>query len=284
MLSVPGLEPINYLIIGHLTKDLASNGPRLGGAAAYAARTAIAFGYQVGIVTSWGEELDSGALHGAQIINHVSVESTTFENIYSNAGRLQYLHHKAPNLEYYHIPQLWRQVPIVHLAPVAQEVSPAIVKYFRDSEVYLTPQGWLREWDDQGRITPCNWPEASFIMPHAKAAVVSKEDLNDEAYNIEVLAQSVPILAVTRGAAGASLYFEGQHLDFPAPAMEELDATGAGDIFAAVFFTQLSAHNNPIEAVRFAIQIASDSITRAGIYGAPSPEELFEIPFPEVNT
>jgi hypothetical protein len=62
MFSLTPLEPINYLIIGHLTRDLTPDGPRLGGTAAYAGLTASALGLRVGIVTSWGAEIPLGNL------------------------------------------------------------------------------------------------------------------------------------------------------------------------------------------------------------------------------
>ena len=36
MLQLNALEPVDYLVIGHLTRDLTAEGPRLGGTAAYA--------------------------------------------------------------------------------------------------------------------------------------------------------------------------------------------------------------------------------------------------------
>ena len=48
MYRIAPLEPIDYLIIGHLTRDLLPNGTRLGGTAAYAALTARALGHACG--------------------------------------------------------------------------------------------------------------------------------------------------------------------------------------------------------------------------------------------
>ena len=55
MVSLVPLEPVDYLVIGHVTEDLTPTGPRLGGTAAFAALTARAFGLRTGIVTSVGE-------------------------------------------------------------------------------------------------------------------------------------------------------------------------------------------------------------------------------------
>jgi hypothetical protein len=74
MFNLSLLEPINYLIIGHLTRDLTPSGPRIGGTAAYAGLTANALGLRVGIVTSWGAEVPLGQLQ--PIIRPLSKIST----------------------------------------------------------------------------------------------------------------------------------------------------------------------------------------------------------------
>jgi hypothetical protein len=52
MQNKKSFEPIDYLVIGHLTQDIIPDGFRLGGTAAYSALTARALGLRVGIVTS----------------------------------------------------------------------------------------------------------------------------------------------------------------------------------------------------------------------------------------
>ena len=64
MVSLVPLEPVDYLVIGHLTEDVTPAGSRLGGTAAFAALTARAFGLRVGIVTSVGEQTSLEALQG----------------------------------------------------------------------------------------------------------------------------------------------------------------------------------------------------------------------------
>jgi ribokinase len=44
----------------------------------------------------------------------------------------------------------------------------------------------------------------------------------------------VPHLVTTRGARGASHVHDGRSVDVPAPAVEPVDTTGAGDVFAGV--------------------------------------------------
>jgi len=55
-----------------------------------------------------------------------------------------------------------------------------------------------------------------------------------------------------------------------------VDTTGAGDIFATAFFFRLYATRDPWEAARFATQLAANSVTREGLNGIPTQEEIQE--------
>jgi sugar/nucleoside kinase (ribokinase family) len=277
MIRYPGLEPIDYLVIGHITQDLTPDGPRVGGTASFSGLTAHTLGARVGIVTAWGEETGAELLEDLLIINQKCEHSSTFENIYTSHGRVQIIHHLAPNLDYYHVPEVWRDTPVVHLGPVIQEFNPNIVRNFPESQIYITPQGWMRRWDEKGKIFWDEWPEARHILRQASAVVISEEDVNYDSSYIELMAEAAPILVVTQGAEGASLYIEGEIYQFPAPEVIERDSTGAGDIFAAAFFLQLSAQSDPGEAVRFANRVAADSVTRQGLASVPSRDILYNL-------
>lgn len=276
MFSISSLEPVNYLVIGHLAYDMTPNGPRLGGTAAYASLTAHALGLKVGIVTSWGGELPLGSLKQIPIISYPAEHSTTFENIYTESGRLQVVQTVAPKLGFHLIPEPWRQAPIIHLGPVAQEVEPGLVRHFPNALVGITPQGWLRAWDKQGHVYYTDWPEASYILQNSGATVLSIEDVMNDESRIEEMASATRILVVTEGAAGARVYWNGDVRRFRPPKEEEIDSTGAGDIFAAAFFTRLYLTRDPWESARFANQVAATSVTRPGLEGIPTAEEVHD--------
>jgi sugar/nucleoside kinase (ribokinase family) len=275
-MTITPLEAVDYLVIGHITYDLTPFGPRLGGTASYAALTAAALGLRVGIVTSWGAELPLDALRGFPIVNLPTEHSTTFENIYTSERRIQILHHLAPKLGLNLVPEAWRSANIVHLGPVAQEVEPNLVRYFTDSLIGITPQGWLRAWDERGHVYPTEWPEAAFVLGQAGAGVISVEDVAGNEERIEEMAAACRVLAVTENTHGARLYWNGDVRRFPAPKVTEVDATGAGDIFAAAFFHRLYTTRDPWEAARFATHLASLSVTRPGLEGIPTPAEIHD--------
>jgi len=277
MLERVPLQPLDYLVIGHVTQDLTQNGPRLGGTAAFSALTARALGSRVGVVTSGNEETSMKALDGIPIISIPSEYTTTFENIYnSEAGRTQILHHQAAHIPFDLVPEVWRSTPIIHLGPVAQELDSELPKNLSPSLLGITPQGWMRTWDDDGHIIPCKWQNADSILPQAATVAISREDVGGDEEWIEAMAHQTQVLAVTEAEAGAVLYWNGDRRRFRAPAVKEVDATGAGDIFATAFFIRLHETRDPWEAARFATQLSARSVMRVGLEGIPTQQEIDE--------
>ncbi len=276
MYRLAPLEPIDYLIVGHLTRDLLPHGTRLGGTAAYASLTARALGLRVGILTACESCHDASELtgEGITVVGLRSEQTTTFENIQTPTGRIQYISTIAPSIDLSMVPEQWLSTPIIHLGPVAREIEPNLVRAFPNSFVGLTPQGWLRTWDETGRVSFSEWPESSFVLQHANAAVISIEDVRGNEEIIEDMASSVRVLAVTEGPNGARLYWNGDLRRFRPPKMEESDPTGAGDIFATAFFYRLSVTRDPWEAARFATNLAAFSVLRSGLEGVPQPDEV----------
>lgn len=268
------LRPIDYLLIGHVAVDLTPTGNQLGGTVSYSALTAKALGVRVGIVTSAGADAQLDKLEGVQIVNIPTKQSTVFENVYTEQGRKQTLHHQAAPINFEHIPQEWRMAPIVHLAPIAQEVDPAMAGQFPSSWVGVTPQGWLRAWDENGSVFAQAWENSEQVLGGAGGVVMSLEDVNRDLELVEWMAHHTSLFCLTEGKDGSVLYWHGDRRRFRPYAVEEVDATGAGDIFAAGFFTRLFQTRDPWEAARFATNLAAFSVTRVGLLGIPTYEEI----------
>jgi sugar/nucleoside kinase (ribokinase family) len=270
------LEPVDYLVIGHVAHDLTPTGPRLGGTVAYSALTARALGLRVGVVTTSGPETSLAALNDIPVIALESPRSTTFENIYTEHGRVQYLRAQAARIDFAAVPEVWRRASILHLGPIADEVDAVLPEEFSPALLGLTPQGWMRQWDSESRVSRKEWTGADTALARANAVVISREDVNGDDELIENMAHQTRVLAVTEGAAGAVLYWNGDRRRFRAPEVKEVDATGAGDVFAAAFFIRLFSTRDPWEATRFATLLATCSITRLGLEGIATPREIEE--------
>ena len=284
----------DFLAIGHVSRDLLPDGSwRLGGAVTFAALTAARLGLRPAIITSAPPDVLAALdalLRDIPLSVVPTEDATTFENIYSAAGRQQYLRGRAAPLTLDAIPPTWRNAPIVLLAPIAQEVDASLVTAFPHALVAAAPQGWLRQWDDAGTVTPASLANAEILLPHVQALILSRDDAptplsadgkpaRDPAPFDGVFfewARTVPQVAVTAGKDGVLLIGK----DVPGPIMlagypaNEVDPTGAGDVFAAAFLCELHATGDALRAADFANRVAACSVEAPGGEGIPTREML----------
>lgn len=269
-------QEIDYLLIGHVCQDVSPEGLRLGGTASFSALTAHALGLRVGVLTSASPDLEPllAPLQAISLIAIPSEQSTIFKNTYTPEGRVQMLLGRAQELHWYDLPSPWRSPGIVHLAPVANEVDQRLASRFDGALVGVTPQGWMRQWDRSGQVSFQPWANASQVLAHTRALVLSIEDIEADDDLVHYLARQVDVFVVTRGREGCMLYVQGQPSHVPAPRVEVVDPTGAGDVFAAAFFAHLKATGDPWVSARFATVLASDSVTRSGLESIPTTETI----------
>lgn len=78
-------------------------------------------------------------------------------------------------------------------------------------------------------------------------------------------------LIVTRGDKGASVIHH--DIDCPAPSVEVVDVTGAGDTFLAALAYWYVNTKNILQSVRFAVQASAVTVQHVGVY-APTLKEL----------
>jgi sugar/nucleoside kinase (ribokinase family) len=266
-----------YLVVGHITRDLIPGGDyRLGGTATYAALAAQRLGQTVGVLTSGGPEVEPPPLESLVVHRCPSAESTVFENIYSDHGRQQYIRGVASVLEPADVPPGWRAAPIVHLGPVAQEVSPALAEAFPGALIGVTPQGWLRRWNGQGLVSPTEWVESDRILDAVDVVVLSLEDLGGDRSLLDAYIDRARMLILTVGERGAIVHMGGSAQRVPAYRVQEVDPTGAGDVFAAGFLIRYAETGDAIESTRFANCVASFVVEGPGPSTIPTREQVEE--------
>jgi 1D-myo-inositol 3-kinase len=273
---------VDYLLIGHVCQDVVptevespyTRSYTFGGTVTYAARTAKALGLRVAVVTSASADFAMhAALPGIEVARVPSAETTTFENRYLDGHRIQTIHAVAETLTIGSVPIEWRQPAVVHLAPLDCEVDMGLIGMFPGAFIGVTPQGWLRQWDEQGRVYPRPWHEAHAILPRVDAVVMSEEDVANDWKLLRDWANYAPVFIVTQGARGATMFIGGEPHHVPTQPTREVDPTGAGDIFAAVFFARLQETGDPHEAARMATCMAARSVTRRALDSVPTPDE-----------
>jgi len=264
-----------YLVIGHLTSDLLDgDGSKMGGTVTYAGLTALALGNHVRLLTSCSAEIDLLTLAGIESKIIPSDKTTTYKNISFATGRVQYMYERAECLTTLSVPSDWINAPLVHLGPIADEVDPQIFECFVGAFIGITPQGWLRGFDAQGKVFPIDWHYDENLLRRADATVLSLEDLGADPTKIAFWRSVSKVLVLTRSKQGATVYIADKAYDFPAPEKDLVEDTGAGDIFAACFFHAFSQTRDPFMAAPFAVDLAACSVTRRGFASIPTRAEV----------
>lgn len=263
---------IDYLVLGHITRDRLPDGRSApGGTALYAAAAAARLGARSAVLTAGNPAQLPPSPAGVVFRVLPAATTTTFANRYRPDGRQQCLHELAPPISLDALPAAWRAAPVVHLAPVAAEVDLTLAAAFPTALVGVTPQGWMRAWDAPlpAPVRPVPWRPAPALLRRLALIVLSIEDVGHDEALAASYAAHCPLVVVTRGAAGATLYLHGVPEPVaPCPAREH-DPTGAGDVFAAALLLRLSEMGDPRAAASFASAAAACAVEGVGHQALP---------------
>ena len=95
--------------------------------------------------------------------------------------------------------------------------------------------------------------------------MISIEDLPDQAY-LAHLKRLSKLLIMTLSKNGCMIFCGDDEMHVPAPQATEVNATGAGDIFATAFFVHLwRTASSVTQSAEFANQVASASVTEPNL-------------------
>jgi hypothetical protein len=259
----------DFLAVGHVVKDaIPSGGWRLGGSVAYASLQAHRLGLSTLAVTACSPDLSP-----AEMLPHThwhvlpDEQTTTFMNSYSGSGRQQVVADVARPITAASIPAAWRSTPVTLFAPVFGDVdpnAPSVVP--AECLVGLSAQGWLREVRG-GRVQPRPFElDAPWLI--GDIVFVSEEDLEEPERAAEWL-KYVPMVVLTRGARGVTIFDDDGRHDFAAIPSDEVDPTGAGDVFATAFLVRWRETSDLSESARFASAAAALVVRGVGLDAVP---------------
>lgn len=269
-----------YVAIGHVTIDLdpTTGTPRLGGTALYAALAAARFGLDAAILTRGNFEAYGSSLledlarfsREVAVIVQDSAVPTVFTNRTVAGRREQTIHSWAGPIDLSGLPPTWRSAPVIHFAPVAQEVDPRQASRVSPEFLGTTPQGWMRQWPRQGgrvRLIPLRLP-LEFVA-RVDGFVLSTIEHTLARDEIEAIAQR-GLVAITRGPEGATVIDRGRSYDVPAYPVPVRDDTGAGDVFAAVLFALRARREPTLWAAKIAAAAAALKVQGVGPDAVPT--------------
>ena len=265
---------MHIAIIGHLTRDILEDGYAIGGAVSYSGIAARRLGADVTVLTrAHPDDVRVLEEEGVRVFNLPTDVYTTFLNVYYKEIRTQQLLAIAGPIQASDVPPELYDADVLLLAPVAQEVDPTIALNARNF-LAATPQGWMREWDQKGRVYAIPWYSSGRILPHLDAIIFSDQDLVGDLSIFPTIIDTVPLVAITKASKGCVLYNRGRRCQVHTRPAHEVDATGAGDTFTAAFLVELANGKSPIEAAYFANVTASISIEGVGLSGIPYREQV----------
>jgi sugar/nucleoside kinase (ribokinase family) len=246
------------LTVGHVTWDRRGRDDVLGGSVSYGSLAARKLGWETGALTSAGPDFDPGRdLGGVEVFVGRAPCTTRFQNDYDAQGtRRQVLSARAEDIDLTGLPDAWRNPEALLLGPVAGELHGFPVSAFEAGGVGAIAQGWLREVAPDGTISAREWPTAARDLAGVHALFLSEFDLPRGAAARDFL-QFVPIVVLTRGWEGVTLFTHDATRDIPSLPRQEVDPTGAGDVFAAAFLVRYHEVGDPEDACAFAACAAS---------------------------
>lgn len=250
----------------------------LGGTVSYAALAARKLGWEAGILTAAGGDFDPAReLPDVEVFVSRSAATTRFVNLYDEAGRRsQTLASRADDLDLALVPDAWRRPDVLLLGPVAGEVRGAMATAFEAEVVGATAQGWLRAFDEDGVVSPRDFVDAAQALAGVHVLFLSESDLPGPEARARELLDLVPIVALTRGWMGLTLLTRHGSEDVPTLPREEVDPTGAGDVFAAAFLVRYHEFHDLAEAAAFGACAASCAVEAVGVAGIAGREEVLK--------
>jgi sugar/nucleoside kinase (ribokinase family) len=254
------------LALGHVTRDRRPDGDVLGGSVSYAALTARRLGWDVGILTAAGDDFDPAAeLPGIEVFVRRSAATTRFVNEYDADGtRHQRVAARADDVDLEPLPDRWRDPDALLLGPVARELFSVGAGALEAACVGAIAQGYVRAIDEEGAVSACRWERPSRDLLGVHVLFLSEQDLPEADARSRELLSCVPMVALTRGWRGLTLLTRTAAHDVPAFPRPEVDATGAGDVFATAFLLRYQETGDPLDAAAFGACAASCVVEGVG--------------------
>lgn len=266
-----------FLSIGHCCHDKIAEEFILGGTASYASFVAQQLGFQSSIITSFGpdflytSEFESAGID-LTIIPHA--HTTVFENIYLPEWRTQYIHQKAADISKDKLADHKASADILLLCPIADEVDIDVLDLYPNTLKGASIQGWLRTWGDDKKIMPkdMDWT----FLEALDIVIISQEDIGYSREKLHEITSVVPHVVLTDGMHGASVFIHDQTLTFPAFQVNEVEATGAGDVFTTAYLHHFHKTADVEKSCIFAHCAASFIVEGIGIRNLPTIEKIMD--------
>jgi len=259
----------DIVVVGHFSIDhiiLPGKQPytMLGGAVAYVSLTARVLETSASIISKVGTDfpeayvlrLKQAGVDTSHIIKMADELTTSYELTYNQnlSSRELKLRGQGSAITLDDLPRSFKS-KIVHVAPIASEISYEVVKRLRDHCECLCcdPQGFTRRFDKEGNVASSVQVDKRILslMDLYKSSMdeikilSGKTNLKD-AINV-VHAMGPKTVIVTMGAKGSVLSAQGEFFEVPAcESKQVIDPTGAGDVFIGAYLSEFIREKEPL--------------------------------------
>ena len=231
----------------------------LGGSVFFASQLLRILKHKANIVTSYNPNTLTPILGGDFNINVIKSNSTTtFVNYYRSGKREQLIKCTASPIQEKDIPKKFLNADLVFAAPVINEIDLDVISLFETNFVVANLQGWLRKVGRTGLVDK-KIIDFDQILRYVDIAIISHEDINDWTV-LEIWKDKVDVLVVTIGSGGCKFNVDDKWYHVPAIKAVELDAVGAGDIFATAYMVKYFQTFDCFQSATFANYVAGVSI------------------------
>jgi sugar/nucleoside kinase (ribokinase family) len=261
-------ETSDVAVVGHFSIDsiiLPGKQPCtiLGGAVAYVSLVARVLGASASVISKVGGDfpeaymlhLKEAGVDTSHIAKVPSDRTTSFELTYNKdlSSRELRLRSQGSPITPEEVPRSFRS-KVVHVAPIASEISYEVVERLRDRCKCLSidPQGMTRRFDKNGYVKSSARLDKRILslVDIYKSSLDEIQILTGKSEPEEALKTVHDLgpetVIVTMGSKGSVLSTRGNFFEVPAyKSTQVVDPTGAGDVFIGAFLTEFIHEKEP---------------------------------------
>ncbi len=258
----------DVLVVGHYCHDLLRHGPgretqALGGSAAYISAVLGAMEVDHTVVSVAGEDFQYGAQvrHPPRLVP--GARTTQFTADFTGGERVLRLGAVAPPIR----PEdITTEARVALGCGVAGELLPETLVRIAERSQHLVVdlQGLIRTTEAGGQVHHRRLEETPYAALLERVHVLKASEEEALALDVERVRQGT-CLVITRGRQGCTVLTARDAFEVPAPAVEEVDPTGAGDCFLAGFALGLLRGLPLPRCAELANWFGAQAVTQVGV-------------------
>jgi len=261
------------VVVGHVCRDInitpSKKTETSGGAGYFVALSAAKVTQPIGLISRIGTDYDPTLLFNSVVSDGVKIikdkQTMCSTQIYRSESDLtdrdmQHVWGVGPDIVPEDIPSKWLEgIKYVHIATMPPQQQKKFVSFIErvipNAILSIDTDIFFLKDQDQIDIVKENFSTADIVFANRREYEVLKDLLQNHKFVVEKLDADGAVIR-KRGKMTAKVM---------APKTEEIDVTGAGDVFAGTFLASLLLGQEEKMALSSAVQAASNKVSRVGI-------------------